>query len=115
MRWRRVRKSEGKRLLAKRKCNSGEMYASRDTGKVVKEREVGPPSNDGGYARFGDDVMKEIHESFWKIGDYNFQNAFIQKYAVVKQVKWRRVVASAERSLKRVCMCSCSLVHRSVP
>ena len=106
--------SEWKRTVAKRKRNSGEMYVSRDTGKMVKQREVGPPCNDGCYARLGDDVVKDIHESFWKIGDYNLQNTFIQKYAVVNEVKRRRVVASAERPLKRSCTRSYSFVHRSV-
>ena len=58
--------------------------------------------------------MKDIDESFWKIGDYSLQNTFIQKYAVVNEVKRRRVVASAERPLKRSCTRSYSFVHRSV-
>ena len=106
--------SEWKRIVAKRKRNSGEMYVSRDTRKMVKQREVGPPCNDGCYARLGDDVVKDIHVSFWKIGDYNLQNTFIQKYAVVSEVKRRHVVASAERPLKRSCTRSYSLVHRPV-
>ena len=77
--------SEWKIIVAKRKRNSGEMYVSRDTGKVVKQREVGPPCNDGCYARLGDDVVKDIHESFWKIGDYNFITCKIHSF---KNTQW---------------------------
>lgn len=92
----------------------GEEYVSRDTGRVVNKREVGPACNDGCYDKIGMDVIKAIHESFWGIGDYTLQNAYIQKYAVKKEVRRRRVAVSEDKPLKRSCTRAYSFTHNAV-
>jgi len=71
--------SEWKKNTAKRKRNSGEEYESSVTRKVVKKKEIGAPCRDGCFEKMGMNNIKAIHESFWGLGDFNLQNAFIQK------------------------------------
>ena len=95
--------SEWKKNKAKRKHNSGDEYMSTVTGKVVKRREIGTPCKDGCFEKMGMNNIKAIHESFWGLGDFNLQNAFIQKFCVKGVVKRRRVKVCGDNPPKRSC------------
>ena len=87
--------------MAKTKRNTGQEYVSRDTGKVVKKREVGPACNDGCYDKLGLDNIRKIHEFFWRIGDFTLQNAYMQKLVVKKEVKRCHVKLSDKQQPNR--------------
>ena len=81
-----------KQNVARNKRNLGEEYVSRSSGKVVKKKNVGQPCRDGCFNTVGRDNISVIHSEFWKMGNYNLQNAYIQKMVKVERVKrplWR--------------------------
>ncbi|KAK4326821.1 hypothetical protein Pmani_002678 [Petrolisthes manimaculis] len=102
--------SEWKKNIAKRKRNSGEEYESSVTRKVVKKNEIGAPCRDGCFEKMGMNNIKAIHESFWGLGDFNLQNAFIQKFCVKGVVKRRRVRVRGDAPPRRSCTRSYSFL-----
>lgn len=102
--------SEWKKNTAKRKRNSGEEYESSVTRKVVKKKEIGAPCRDGCFEKMGMNNIKAIHESFWGLGDFNLQNAFIQKFCVKGVVKRRLVRVRGDAPPKRSCTRSYSFL-----
>ena len=69
----------GLQTCAKRARNTGKAYISRDTGKQVPARVVGPPCKDNCFDKIGPDKIKEIYDNFWSIANYDLQNAYLSK------------------------------------
>ena len=83
--------SEWKQNVARERRNLGQEYVSRTSGKVVKKRNVGEPCKDGCFTMVGMDNIRVIHSDFWKLGNHDLQNAYIQKMVKVEKVKRHRV------------------------
>lgn len=64
--------------IAKQKRNAGEAYTSYGTKKKMPARKIGPMCNDGCFEDIGLDKVKELFEAFWKIGNYDLQNLYLQ-------------------------------------
>ena len=94
---RRVRTPEQhKRNIAKRKRNLGESYTNVSSREVAA-RKVGPQCRDGCFAKVTMEGVKEIFEAFWKMGNYDLQNAYIQKLVSVLPVARKRTQAEVSR------------------
>ena len=79
-------------------------------GKLVKKREIGAPCRDGCFEKIGINNIKAIHKSFWGLGDFNLQNAFIQKFCVKGVVKRRRIPVRGDTPPRRSCTRSYSFL-----
>ena len=94
---RRVRTPEQhKRIIAKRKRNLGESYINVSSHEVAA-RKVGPQCRDGCFEKVTLEGVKEIFESFWKMGNYDLQNAYIQKLVSVLPIARKRTQAEVSR------------------
>lgn len=93
----RVRNPEAhKRAIAKAARNKGEAYVST-SNKAVAKRVIGTPCKDGCFGKVTQPGVQSIFSSFWSIGDYNMQNAYIQKQVVLMDVQRSRLVDDAKK------------------
>lgn len=90
-----------KRTVAKSKRNLGEEYVSPVTGTVIKKRSIGNPCADGCFTKVGEDVVKQIFDDYWKLGDWSAQNAYL--LSVIRAVPIKR-----KRTKKEVSSRSCN-------
>ena len=58
---------------------------------------VGPPCSDGCFDRVTPDGVNSVFSAFWGLGDYDMQNAYLQKLIRVKAVKRKRTTAEISR------------------
>ena len=74
-----VRNFEGwQKSIAKAKRNRGEDYVSYASKKQrVGLKKIGAQCKDGCFEKVGMEKVQSILDSFWAIGDYNKQNAYI--------------------------------------
>lgn len=87
----RPRNPEGtKRAVAKMKRSLGEQYVSAYTAKMMEKRKMGNPCADGCFTKLGEDVLKEIFEAYWKIGDLSVQNAYLVSLIRTVEIKRKR-------------------------
>ncbi|XP_064077387.1 activating transcription factor 7-interacting protein 1-like isoform X2 [Macrobrachium nipponense] len=83
--------------VSKRKRNSGEEYISVKSKKVMPARELGPPCRDGCFGKIGYENVQTIFENFWKLGDYNSQNDYLQALIQDAPVKRKKHAAASTR------------------
>ncbi|XP_045104346.1 uncharacterized protein LOC123499876 [Portunus trituberculatus] len=86
-----------KKNVAKHKRNVGEAYISVKTNRHVAARAIGPPCADGCFDRVGREGIRAIFEAFWALGDYELQNAYIQKLVKTVPIKRKRTLAEVSR------------------
>lgn len=77
-----------KQTVAKTKRNLGEEYVSVGSGAVIKKRTIGRPCNDGCFTKLGENVVQQIFDDYWKLGDWSAQNAYL--LSVVRAVPIKR-------------------------
>lgn len=97
---RRRRFEEWQQQVAKKKRNLGHEYTSHFTKKVVPARSVGPECRDGCFGKVGRDSINTIFASFWAIGDYNAQKAYLQ--GLIREVPVQRRRTTAEVSQRPI-------------
>ena len=90
------------KTCAKHARNTGKAYISRDTGKQVPARAVGPPCKDNCFDKIGPDKIKEIYDNFWSIANYDLQNAYLSKLVSSTDIKRSRVKDRPSRKLRRI-------------
>ena len=75
-----------------KKCNKGQEYVSRKSGKLVAARQPGPPCTcrQNCYDKIGRDNLIEIFENYWAAGDWNLQTAYLQKQTSVCGIKGKQ-------------------------
>lgn len=76
--------------LAKARRNSGKEYTSRTTKQVIPGKVIGPPCADGCFDIITLPVVEALFKEFWDIGNYDLQNAYIQKLVKPVEIKRRR-------------------------
>lgn len=81
------------KVIAKKKRNLGEAYVSYATKKRMAARKVGPACSDGCFDKVGRQNVDMIFSEFWKIGDYNIQNAYLQSLIRNAPIKRKRTTA----------------------
>lgn len=97
--------------VLKMKRNTGQEYVNT-AGRVVPARKIGPACSDGCFNKIAESVRKEVHQDFWKIGNFALQNSFIQKHASKMPVKRHRKSKTPQhpgdsRTYTLSCMLSC--------
>ena len=83
-----------KRKRMKQLKDSGKEYKSCYTNKDVRERVIGPPCTckQACFDKIGGmQNVSKIFISFWNIGEYNKQTAYLQKFISRKEVSRSRV------------------------
>ena len=65
--------------VKKMKRNTGEAYTSYKSEKNVAARSIGPPCSCGGFTKIGINKTQILFDKFWKIGNFNDQNAYLSK------------------------------------
>ena len=89
-----------KRAVAKIKRNKGEAYTSPSSGRAVPKCVIGAPCCDKCFEKVTRGGVESIFKAFWEIGDYNLQNAYIQK--LVETIPIARKRTTAEKSRRSV-------------
>ena len=69
------------KVKAKQLRNLGLTYTSRNTHREVPAQQVGEPCQciNKCFDIIGMDNIQDLFRDFWALGDYNLQNAFMQK------------------------------------
>ena len=100
---RKVRKHAWKKVMAKSRRNLGKEYVSDKSGKMWAARKIRGPCSCANkcYDKVPEDVRKEIHENFWKLGDYEKQNAYLGKLLKSIPVKRRRKSSGDAKRFRR--------------
>ena len=86
-----------KRSVAKEKRNKGEAYTSPASQRAIPQRVIGAACRDGCFAKITMPGVQSIFSAFWAIGDYNLQNAYIQKMVAVIPISRKRTAAEVSR------------------
>lgn len=76
--------------VAKQLRNRGQAYTSVFTKKQVSARTIGKPCKDGCFDKVKRRVIEILFKEFWEIGNFDLQNAYIQKLVRPKEIKRRR-------------------------
>ena len=76
--------------VAKQLRNRGQAYTSVFTKKPVSARTIGKPCKDGCFDKVKRRVIEILFKEFWEIGNFDLQNAYIQKLVRPKEIKRRR-------------------------
>ena len=97
-----VNKSKWKVSVSKKKRNLGEEYVSVKTKQAIKARTIGAPCKCGCFEKIGMDKIQTIFNEFWKIGDYEIQNAYLNNLMKSVDVKRSRVKNRPSRRLRSV-------------
>lgn len=94
--------------LQKLFANDSEVeYVSRRTGKLVPAHVIGSPCNDGCFGRVTEPIIRDLHKYLWEIGNYDIQNAYIQKLVskvLVKHHRPSKNAAAFKRSFILLCL-----------
>ncbi|KAK3885612.1 hypothetical protein Pcinc_010203 [Petrolisthes cinctipes] len=85
-----LKMSEWKMCVAKRLRNEGKAYVSRSTGMVVSGRVIGPNCPDKCMEKIGRPVIEDVFKTFWDLGSYMKQTAYLQSLMQPVDVKRRR-------------------------
>ena len=82
--------------------NQGLSYEAAHTKKVMEAKKIGKPCNckNKCFDKVGEEGVKAVFDNFWKIGNYNKQNAYLSSRMHVMQPK-RRYTNNPESSLVR--------------
>lgn len=86
----------------KLKRNSGSAYISRNNKRHVVARKIGPPCKCGCFEKIGAELVTNIFDSFWQIGNYDLQNAYLSKLLICNDVKRSYVKGRPSRTLRRI-------------
>lgn len=92
---------EWQRVAAKRKRNKGEAYVTARTKQQVPARTIGQSCACGCFNTLGMDKVKVIFDTFWALGDFNQQNAYLAKVVTAEDVKRCRIKDRPSRVLRR--------------
>ena len=84
---------------AKRLRNAGAEYVSVVSGKTVAQRKIGQPCKDGCFDKVGEEIIKAVFDSFWDIGSYDKQNAYISQHLRSVPVKRRYTTSEVSTRL----------------
>ncbi|KAK8379152.1 hypothetical protein O3P69_019176 [Scylla paramamosain] len=86
-----------KRAVAKEKRNKGEPYTSPASHRAMPQRVIGAACRDGCFSKVTMPGVQAIFSAFWAIGDYNLQNAYIQKMVAIMPIARKRTAAEVSR------------------
>ena len=92
--------------IVKRARNLGKSYQSRQTGRIVDEREIGAPCTctNNCFEKVGRENIEIIFSEFWALGSYDFQCSYVQghseDYAVVRP-RPRTLILTKQQSVSR--------------
>ena len=92
--------------IVKRDRNLGKSYKSRQTGRIVGEREIGAPCTctNNCFEKVGRENIEILFSEFWELGNYDFQCSYVQghseDYAVVRP-RPRSLIPTKQRSVSR--------------
>ena len=100
---RKLKVSEWKQNVAKDRRNRGLSYVSEKTGKLVPARKMQGSCSctNKCFEKVSEEARKEIHENFWKLGEYNRQNEYLSKLLKSKIVKRRRKPVESLEKFRR--------------
>jgi len=88
------------RNVTKTKRNLGQAYTSYWTKKDVPKREIGEPCKCGCFDKLGYEKINEIFNSFWNIGNYDKQNAYLGGLVKEKEIKRPTVKGRVSRKTR---------------
>ena len=76
-----------KHVKAKHCRNKGESYNTLRGDEQVPARAVGPACKCGCFANIEIETVQEIFNNFWKIGNFDLQNAYLSKLVSSSEIK----------------------------
>lgn len=79
-----------KKTVSTVKRNTGQAYVSRTTKQPVEACSIRPPCRDGCFNKVPRSVNEEVFKEFWETGNYDLQNAYLQKIIYLVSVKRNR-------------------------
>lgn len=88
------------RNVTKTKRNLGQSYTSYWTKKDVPKREIGEPCKCGCFEKLGYEKINDIFNSFWSIGNYDKQNAYLGGLVKEKEIKRPTVKGHVSRKTR---------------
>lgn len=104
-----------KKNMTKKQKILGNEYTSHHSGKLMAARKIGPPCSDGCFNKITMPIIRQVFEEFWGIGDYEKQNAFLQKVVSVVPVKRHRKSKTPDSpGLQRQIMLAYTVIFNNV-